>query len=189
MNESRIEKEWLYDSTEEAVMIFTRENEVKINKEYLDNNEDDFDRLEIHAEEILSVQTNLLLTELNIRKKIFSSNEGKAIIKDIINWFRYTLEVISPEDMASGYDLSYGEGEYLSKLSQFLQLNDTGIEQAIFEDTQGRIKDLPLEIKIKDRIKEDFNNISLEGNVEVIKMVDIYEHKIIFIILLLRMKN
>lgn len=154
LHENRIEKEWLYDVTDKEIMIFTREKVVDINQKYLDLSVSEAERLAIYAEDILEANTDLFLTELNKRKKIFTSNTGESIFRDVFNWFRNTLEVISPEDMASGFDLSYQEGAYLTKLGEFLQQNDTGIDQVKFEDTQGRIKDVPIDIetKIKDQI-------------------------------------
>lgn len=158
MTESRIDKEWLYDVTDEEIMIYTRDKNIEFNKQYLNLSTTDQERLDIYGEDILENDTQLFLTEINKRKKALVSITDETVFNDIYNWFRYSLEVISPEDMVTDFGLSYPEGKYMKKLAEFLELNDTGIKEVVLESTQGKFKDIPIEVetKIKEQILNNF---------------------------------
>ena len=53
--------------------------------------------------------------------------------------------------------MTYKNEKYLNKLSNYLKLNDTGINRVLLEKTDGRIKGMPIELekKIREKILSD----------------------------------
>lgn len=157
MIENKFSEEWLYDITDDEKLIFTRGPGLEINFDYLNFDESSENRLKVYADDTISNDAQLFITALNKDKNKIISKDGDSIFTSLFEWFRDVLEVISPDEATSDFAMTYKNEKYLNKLSNYLKLNDTGINRVLLEKTDGRIKGMPIELekKIREKILSD----------------------------------
>lgn len=109
--------------------------------------------MKVYADDTISNDAQLFITALNKDKNKIISKDGDSIFTSLFEWFRDVLEVISPDEATSDFAMTYKNEKYLNKLSNYLKLNDTGINRVLLEKTDGRIKGMPIELEKKIREK------------------------------------
>lgn len=153
---SMIEKEWLYNITKDEIPVFTRKEKIELNFDYLDASSDFRNSLQVYANDISEMKGELFLSFLS--KYRSKTQIGKTnIFNQVFEWFRDSLEVISPHEAPSDYVKTYTREVYLKELTEFLKDNDTGITKVYFERTTSGLTELPPEVEkgVKERLKKD----------------------------------
>lgn len=169
LSENKISEEWLYDITKDEIEIFVKSSEdssISINFDYLNLDESDENRLRVYADDTVKRNEKLLITSLNNEKNELVSKDGKSIFTNLYEWFRHVLEVISPTEAANDFGLTYQNKKYLKKLSKYLKMNDTGIENVLLEESNGRMKDVPLDLenKLREKVLSDLQEENEKEN-------------------------
>lgn len=153
MFENSFVEEWLYDITKKDQIIFTRGKEIEINFDYLNLDESNINRLKVYADDVGNNDLQLFINALNSDKKRIVSRNGDTIFTHLFEWFRDILEVISPDEATSDFALTYKNEKYLNKLSNYLDLNDTGIKHVLLEKSDGRIDGMSIGLEKRIRAK------------------------------------
>ncbi len=173
MSESKIVEEWLYDITKEEIPVFTRSDVIEINYPYLNLDQKNRVRLEVYAEDSSNNNTSLFLTSLNSGKNKLITEDGNTLFSDLFSWFRDVLEVVEPNQAAREFGLTYHNKDFLEQLGTYLENSDTGVTNVVLEQTEDRLKGIPLgtEKQIREKIIMDLENDEDQENVEISALI------------------
>lgn len=131
-----IVSEWLYDLTETEIPIYTKKNDelIDINYDLLNLSKEDSIRMKVYVDDYGNESGLTFLSELNRQKRKIIPQNGYNVFEDIYNWFKYTLEVITPESTPDDFALSFIDQDITELLENYLKVNDTGIKKVEFND-------------------------------------------------------
>lgn len=156
---SIVTKEWLIDITQKEVEVFTREDSININNDYLKLDEKLFKRFEIYAEDTINQKNILFLTYIN--KLPIKQIDNDFILSKVYNWYYSSLEVISPSMPTKDFGTIYNSDKYLIELSKYLNSNDTGITKVVFEETNDTIRGTTLDVH--QSLVDDFKTFYMKN--------------------------
>ncbi|WP_282667979.1 AAA family ATPase [Lactococcus cremoris] len=184
ISEMKIVEEWFYDITNKEIEIFSRSNDVIFNYDYFNFDENSKLRINVYSQDISSNRTDLFLTSLNKGKNEIMTEDGKALFKDVFNWFSNTLEVISPDEVTKEFGLTYQNQEYLDKLGKYLKNSDTGVTKVLLEKTEDSMEGMPVSLdkQVRNKILQDFvesenesKKVKLSAMIRTPKSIYIFE--------------
>lgn len=151
LSKNSIQAEWLYEldkNKNKEILIYTRKinEDIKINKEYFNNNKDILDRLNVYYSDMKSKDTILFLTIMNKDKEtLYRDNptNNVCILRNIFNWFINSLIIIFPN---VGLDNTpfFSSEKNIEKINKIISKFGTGISEckvvkASFQELQAAI--------------------------------------------------
>ena len=151
LSKNSIQAEWLYEldkNKNKEILIYTRKinEDIKINREYFNNNKDILDRLNVYYSDMKSKDTILFLTIMNKDKEtLYRDNptNNVCILRNIFNWFINSLIIIFPN---VGLDNTpfFSSEKNIEKINKIISKFGTGISEckvvkASFQELQAAI--------------------------------------------------
>ena len=163
LSENSIKAEWLYEldkTKNKEVLIYVRKvNEnIELNEKYFDNNKDIINRINVYYSDMKSQDNILFLTIMNKNKDTLYEefpDNNVTIFKELFNWFRNSLVIISPDSRLDS-SIYFSSEENISKINEIISTFGTGISECklVESDMQELKNNIPPDI-----LKEMINTI------------------------------
>lgn len=189
LSQRKITSEWLYELYQDgtAKCLFERKGNKRPELEAsirLSNTEKN--KFETYADDFEGNETLLFLTEMNRGKK-YGSRSKLLFFKEIFDWIRTHIAVITPNTPLIDFEFYYDD-ESLQLINKLIEVFDTGISKVnieqisldelsntipkpVFEKVMGHIRNKMEErensaFRMTMRSNESFFNVEVHGNNE-----------------------
>ena len=163
LSENSIKAEWLYEldkSKNKEVPIYIRKvnEDIELNKKYFNNNREIINRINVYYSDMKSQDNILFLTIMNKNKDTLYEefpDNNVSIFKQLFNWFKISLTIISPETILDNTPYFSSE-ENITKISEIISTFGTGIKECkLIESNMQELKNnIPPDI-----LKEMINTV------------------------------
>ena len=148
LSENSIKAEWLYEldkKKNKEVPIYIRkvDEDIELNKKYFDNNKEIINRINVYYSDMKSQDNILFLTIMNKNKDTLYEefpDNNVSIFKQLFNWFKISLTIISPETILDNTPYFSSE-ENITKISEIISTFGTGIKECkLIESNMQELK-------------------------------------------------
>lgn len=163
LSENSIKAEWLYEldkGKNKEVPIYVRKinEDIELNKKYFNNNKEIINRINVYYSDMKSQDNILFLTIMNKNKDTLYEefpDNNVSIFKQLFNWFKISLTIISPETILDNTPYFSSE-ENITKISEIISTFGTGIKECkLIESNMQELKNnIPPDI-----LKEMINTV------------------------------
>ncbi|MEG0471113.1 MAG: AAA family ATPase [Solibacillus sp.] len=180
--EKVVYREWLYslaNNKEEELFVVELEDgnyKYEINYDSLGIYGNEKTRLQFYLEDFNVLSNSLFITELNINKKPFLSNNNESLFNLLYSWFREKLEVIAPDESPTESGITYLRKDNGIALSNFLDSFGTGVKEIGTKEIHEKDLYTELPSKVVKKILEEIRGNDSESKHALLKTPNnIYE--------------